>query len=302
MSSNDNKGVVLVVDDSADSLSFMNQALASAGYTVLVAMDGVQAINIVRKMPPDLILLDAIMPNKDGFETCIELKADPDLQDIPIIFLTGLSDSDDVIRGLEAGGVDFLNKPVNLDVMMARVQVHINNAQKTKSARLALEEMAQPAFASDINGNVMWMTRCAADILSKYQVGDAEFHQQLQSTLPSWLLRHPRRNDQVRLSMTALQVQVRFLGRTAPDEFLLRLVYEDEESQRAVLRREYNLTDREAEVLLWLSRGKTNQEIGQILSLSPRTVNKHLEPIFRKLNVENRTSAVALALGALVEQ
>ncbi|MEK9712750.1 MAG: response regulator transcription factor [Thalassolituus sp.] len=296
------QGIVLIADDTAESLTFMNEALAGAGYTVLVAMDGEQALNIARRMPPDLILLDALMPRMDGFETCQALKQDQELQDIPVIFLTGLSDSADVIRGLEAGGVDYLTKPVNLDEMLARVQVHISTAQKTKSVRMALEEMAQPAFAVDVHGDLLWITRCAQDLIERCNCSEAHLQTALQEALPSWLVRSPERNATLRLNVDGNDVQVRFLGRPLPGEFLLRLVVEDEGLLLESLRRELSLTEREAEVMLWISRGKTNQEIGQILSMSPRTVNKHLEPVFRKLGVENRTAAAAMALGVLGQQ
>ena len=87
------RGMILVVDDEADSLSFMNVALTAAVFTVLVAMDGDQALVIAERMQPDLILLDAMMPGKNGFQVCEMLKASPDLEPIPVIFLTGLSDS-----------------------------------------------------------------------------------------------------------------------------------------------------------------------------------------------------------------
>ena len=302
MVGHNSQGLILVADDTAESLAFMNEALASAGYTVLVAMDGAQALNIARRMPPDLIMLDAMMPNMDGFEACRALKADADLEDIPVIFLTGLSDPDDVVRGLELGGVDYLTKPVILEVMLARVQVHLSNSRKTKSARMALEEMGQPAFACNTDGALLWQTRCSLSLLDTAGLDEASLASALQTQALHWLTNQPERNDSLRLQVGDIRLQLRFLGRPAPGEFLLRLIPDDEELNRRILKESFGLTDREAEVLLWLSRGKTNQEIGQILSMSPRTVNKHLEPVFRKLGVENRTSAAAAALAALTQQ
>lgn len=96
--------VVLIVDDSAETLSMLSQALDEEGLTVLIALDGEQAINIAGKMTPDIILLDAIMPNMDGFETCRKMKQQPNLKNTPIIFMTGLSDTEHIIMGLESGG------------------------------------------------------------------------------------------------------------------------------------------------------------------------------------------------------
>jgi DNA-binding CsgD family transcriptional regulator len=92
---------------------------------------------------------------------------------------------------------------------------------------------------------------------------------------------------------------VTYIGQVGPDEQLLRLVAEQSGSDEILLRERLALTSREAEVLLWLSRGKSNRDIAEILSLSPRTINKHLEQTFEKLGVENRASATALAVRTL---
>ena len=295
-------GTILIVDDTPESLAFMNEALAGAGYTVLVAMDGEQALNIARLMTPDLILMDGVMPRMDGFETCRALKASPDSEDVPVIFLTGLSDSSDVLKGLEAGGVDYLTKPVNLDEMLARVQVHLSTAMKTKSARRALEEMGQPAFACDVNGTLLWATRVAEELLESTGADLESWQPVLSRDLPSWLTRSPERNATLRLTSEQAEVSVRYLGRPLPGEYLMRFVLNEEVAARQALQAAFDLTDRETQVLFWLSRGKTNQEIAQIIEMSPRTVNKHLEPVFRKLGVENRTAAVATALAISGQQ
>ncbi|MEC7546257.1 MAG: response regulator transcription factor [Pseudomonadota bacterium] len=295
-------GTILIVDDTPESLAFMNEALAGAGYTVLVAMDGEQALNIARLMTPDLILMDGVMPRMDGFETCRALKASPDSEDVPVIFLTGLSDSSDVLKGLEAGGVDYLTKPVNLDEMLARVQVHLSTAMKTKSARRALEEMGQPAFACDVNGTLLWATRVAEELLESTGADLESWQPVLSRDLPLWLTRSPERNATLRLTSEQAEVSVRYLGRPLPGEYLMRFVLNEEVAARQALQAAFDLTDRETQVLFWLSRGKTNQEIAQILEMSPRTVNKHLEPVFRKLGVENRTAAVATALAISGQQ
>tara|TARA_R110002050_G_scaffold241522_6_gene377915 strand:- start:911 stop:1843 length:933 start_codon:yes stop_codon:yes gene_type:complete len=298
-SGNSTRGVVLIADDTIESLGMLNETLVQAGYTVLVAMDGLQALAVAERMMPDLILMDAIMPNMDGFEACEALKKDPDLEGIPVIFMTGLSDSIDVVRGLEAGGVDYVTKPVNLDVLLARVQVHITNARKTRRAIGSLNEIGQPTFACDVHGQLLWCSSRTIEVLAKAGLSEHDFQEATSAFLASWFASAPERFQQVRIEQTSSPLLVKFLGLPAPGEYLLRLVDDDEVSLRQTLRDHFQLTVREAEVLLWLSRGKTNQEIGRILSMSPRTVNKHLETVFRKMGVENRTSAAALSLGYL---
>ena len=98
--------VILAVDDDPDARALLDRALGGAGFAVVFAQDGRSALSLLGEMTPDLILLDAVMPPPDGFETCRRIKAEPRLAPIPVIFMTGLSDSGHVIEGLNAGGVD----------------------------------------------------------------------------------------------------------------------------------------------------------------------------------------------------
>lgn len=288
----ESKGIILVADDSADALGMLNEALINEGYTIFVALDGIQALAIAGRMAPDIILMDAIMPNMDGFEACLALKENSELSDVPVIFMTGLSDPEHVVKGLEAGGVDYISKPVNLDELLARIRIHLKNSRLTRSARNALDGIGQPAFACDPHGELIWATSKTQTLLTAHPA----LSEQLPPLMKQWFARHPQKHDTLTLTGSDIRLQVRFLGRCSPGEYLLRLLDDDELTIRNALRQQFSLTDREAEVLFWISRGKTNREIGQILSMSPRTVNKHLESIYRKLNVENRTSAAAVCL------
>jgi DNA-binding response OmpR family regulator/DNA-binding CsgD family transcriptional regulator len=296
MINNKNKGVVLIADDSLDSLGMLNEVLANEGYTVLVALDGLQALAIADLMTPDIILMDAIMPNMDGFEACLALKQNSELADIPVIFMTGLSETEDVIKGLEAGGVDYINKPIKLDELLARVKVHLNNSRMTKNARVALDEVGQLTFACDLNGVITWSTKHVRQLLASRSDDLKWMELQLPLQLKAWLKHSPEKHTSLQLSGLITPLQVTFLGRPSLGEYLMRLLDDDELVARAAFKKRFELTEREAEVLFWLSRGKTNIEMGQILSMSPRTVNKHLEPIYRKLSVENRTTAVSVCL------
>ncbi len=293
------KGIVLVADDAPDSLGMLNSALTNEGYTVLVAMDGVQALSIASKMAPDIILLDAIMPNLDGFSACLQLKNNAELSDVPVIFMTGLSDSEHVVKGLESGGVDYISKPIQFDELFARIRVHLNNSRITRSARGALNEIGQLAFACNLSGEILWLTAGAKELLTSVNQDSQWMKEFLPVQINQWLSRSPKKNSFMSLRKTDQTLQVRYLGQISPGEYLLRLVEDNELQDRQTLRKEFFLTEREAEVLLWLSRGKANREIAQILSMSPRTVNKHLEQVFRKLGVENRTTAASICLQRL---
>jgi putative two-component system response regulator len=113
---------ILVVDDNADNAALMSQLLQSRGYLVRVAHHAYEAEREIRAHPPDLILLDVIMPGKSGYDLCRELKSEPATRLIPLVMITGLTDREDKIRGIEAGADDFLNKPIFPEELFARVR------------------------------------------------------------------------------------------------------------------------------------------------------------------------------------
>jgi len=131
-----NKGQILAVDDTPANLKVISETLRNAGYTVATAIDGDRALKRLQHYQPDLILLDIQMPGIDGFETCRRLKADPNTEHIPVIFITALSDTINKVKGLELGGVDYITKPFDCAELLARIQVHIN----LKKAQLQLIE------------------------------------------------------------------------------------------------------------------------------------------------------------------
>ncbi len=128
-----NKGVILIVDDTPTNLAVLFDFLSNAGFTVLIAEDGESAIARAEYSPPDLILLDIIMPGMDGFETCRRLKVSEFTKDIPIIFMTSLSDTVDKVTGLNLGAVDYVTKPLQHEEVLARLELHLRLRNLTKA-------------------------------------------------------------------------------------------------------------------------------------------------------------------------
>jgi DNA-binding NarL/FixJ family response regulator len=296
------RDIVLVVDDSPETLRLMTDALEEAGMTVLVAREGEHALSIVEKVVPDVILMDALMPGTDGFTTCRRLKQNRALAHVPIIFMTGLSDTDNIIKGLEAGGVDYITKPIVPGEMLARIRVHLANARMAHSARAALDTFGRFLLAASHTGRVLWYTPQAAKLLGRAFVSFDREDYVLPRDVQSWLHQcaagQPGTEPSIKLvaRSSAAAMRLLYIGQIGPDEYLLRLLEGEIDDDRTLLKQKLTVTEREAEVLLWIARGKSNRDIAEILDLSPRTVNKHLEQIYAKLGVENRASAAALAV------
>jgi DNA-binding NarL/FixJ family response regulator len=288
------RDIVLVVDDSPDTLSFLTEAIERSGATVLVAVAGDLALSLVDEITPDIILMDAVMPGMDGFETCRRLKARGHLAHVPVIFMTGLSETEHIVRGLEAGGVDYVTKPIAPDEILARIRVHLAGARVAQSARAALDTAGRTLFAVDGQGAILWSTPQAARLVAGIAPPDGAG---LPPQARAWLVACRAGTASGALTLTdgnGIVHTLSVIGGTG-DEILLRLARDSGEAGIERLRARLPVTGREAEVLLWLSRGKASRDIGEILGLSPRTVTKHLEGIYAKLGVENRTAASLIA-------
>lgn len=288
--------IALVIDDSPETLRLLTDALDSAGMTVMVALDGNSALRVVDRITPDIVLLDAVMPGIDGFETCRRLKQLAELADVPVIFMTGLAETEHIVRGLEAGGVDYVTKPIVIEEMLARIRVHLANARLTQSARKALDASGRFLFAANRNGDLVWATPQAQKLLAATSLGPA-----LSAVaLRDWLRAIEAGNGEGSTlpPFISEQHRLQYIARLADNEFLLRIARDAGPVTPAQFSKELGLTAREGEVLSWLSKGKSNRDIAEILGLSPRTVDKHLEQIYAKLGVENRTAAAAIAVQA----
>ncbi len=136
---NEQRQTVLVVDDTPDNLSLMTSLLKDI-YRVKIATNGNKALQIAfSKEPPDLILLDIMMPEMDGYEVCRHLKSDPQTTEIPVIFLTAKSGIEDELKGFELGAVDYITKPISPPVVLARVRTHLRLKKVTDYLKSKLE-------------------------------------------------------------------------------------------------------------------------------------------------------------------
>ncbi|CAN5365405.1 response regulator transcription factor [soil metagenome] len=310
--------VVLIVDDVPDNLSVLHDALDEAGYTVLVATNGESALQRAAHAQPDIVLLDAMMPGMDGFEVARRLKAQPETAHIPIVFMTGLTETEHVVAAFAAGGIDYVTKPIRPKEVLARITAHMHSARQAaqaRQARNALDAFGHATMAiraADLR--LVWQTPLARKLLQVYfdapagQVppallawlrtqAEAEGQGPTQGqALPGQPAREPR---PLTVALGAKQLMLSLQERTADDDWLIVMREVSDAAVVEALTQAFKLTMREAKVLYWVVKGKTNRDIGDILGSSPATVKKHLERVYVKLGVETRTAAASIAMTRL---
>ncbi|RST51886.1 response regulator transcription factor [Variovorax sp. MHTC-1] len=309
--------LVLIVDDVPDNLAVLHDALDESGYAVLVATSGEQALQRAAQARPDIVLLDAMMPGIDGFEVARRLKADAATAHIPIVFMTGLTETEHLVAALEAGGVDYVTKPIKPKEVLARMNVHLQGArtarqaaQQAGQARNALDAFGYASFTVRMpEGRLIWQTALARDLLQRYCATAAP------ATPPvvlEWLRQHLPDAQQrqveppvLTIAQGAANLSLRLHQQTGHDEdgddWLIIMREDSGTSVIEAMSLCLKLTAREAEVLYWVVKGKTNKDIGEILGASPATAKKHLERVYVKLGVETRTAAAGVAMKRIRE-
>ncbi len=302
-----NSDVVLIVDDVPDNLAVLHDALDESGYTVLVATNGESALQRAAQVLPDIILLDAMMPGMDGFEVAKRLKANVQTAHIPIVFMTGLTETEYLVAALESGGVDYVTKPIKPKEVLARMAVHLQGAREKRQARSALDAFGYASITVRVSdGHLMWQTPLARDLLMRYYGTDAPA-----TPIPvlAWLRRHvgakepqrepPRLSIELGSNRLTFRLHQQIGDSEGGGDWLIIMQEVSEQSVIEAMALSFQLTPREAEVLYWVVKGKINRDIGDIVGSSPMTVKKHLERVFAKLGVETRTAAAAMAMSRI---
>jgi len=289
--------VILVVDDAPETLRMLCDALVLEGYDVLAARDTLEALERFEVTVPDGVLLDAVMPGRDGFDLCAQIKSTPAWSHVPVLFMTGLSETDQIIRGFACGGVDYVVKPLRVPEVMARLATHVRNARVARLAREAVDVAGMGTVLLDSQGRMAWRSPQAADWLAQAFGGD----EAAQMTAAQWLGRARDDGEAHTPAGNNARLVARHMGQGGPGESMLLLTQTQADNAALQRLRNVALTPRETEVLSWLAKGKTNRDIADILGMSHRTVNKHLEHVFEKLGVETRSAAAAIA-GRLLPQ
>ncbi|QDL53286.1 response regulator transcription factor [Rhodoferax aquaticus] len=305
-----NCDVVLIVDDVPDNLSVLHDALDESGYTVLLATHGEAALQRAEQALPDIVLLDAMMPGMDGFDVARRLKASPRTAHIPIIFMTGLTETEYLVAALESGGVDYVTKPIKPKEVLARMQVHLAGARERRQARNALDAFGYASITVRVHdGKLMWQTPLARALLMRYYASEAPHTPE---AVCQWLRRNaadvaagklsgepPRLSIEQGPKRLTFRLHQHIGDSEGGGDWLIIMQEVSDESVMDAIALSFKLTPREAEVLYWVVKGKINRDIGDILGSSPMTVKKHLERVFVKLGVETRTAAAGMAMARI---
>ncbi len=295
------KPALLVVDDTPANLGLVCEALRAAGVRVLLAENGPAARAVLARLTPDLVLLDVMMPGEDGFAVCATFRANPVWRELPVIFLTAIDDPGQKVRAFAAGAVDYVTKPVHVPELVARVRVQLElvaarrtlvekNTELESEIAIRLDAEAQLATSLDRavvvlarDGTLLFATRLAHDLMAKFAATPIA-------------LSHTNR-----FATAAGALLVRRFTEPGRDDLVMFALEEEHAPPGPAALLTLGLTPRQAEVAYWVAQGKTNPEIAIILGASPRTIDKHMERIFARLGVENR-SALTFATTDLLRQ
>jgi DNA-binding response OmpR family regulator/DNA-binding CsgD family transcriptional regulator len=306
---------VLVVDDVPANADVVLNHLTAGGFRVLYAGSGARALKQLEYSVPDLILLDIKMPGLDGIDTCRLIKQRPEWRNIPVIFITGADELSQKLAAFEAGGVDFVTKPILPEEVEARVRTHLRlrelqtelelkNQALTEEIELRLDaekqleaKLDQAFVIASYEGGVHFSTRQAGILLQAF------FPSMSMKSLPEvvlgWLTSDDRQRPLIVHGAQKGDLQIDHLASSDFRNLALLRLEQRNSCWGPNALQTLGLTPREAEVLYWITEGKTNPEIATILDTTLHTVKKHNNQLFAKLGVETRMAAARLAMSVL---
>jgi len=308
---------ILVVDDQPANIGVLLDIL-SREYRLLVAEGAESCLEQLPHAKPDLLLLDVRMPGMDGFELCQALKKDPQWHSLPIIFMTAVDEPEEKTKALEMGAVDYVTKPVYVPEVLARIRTHLQilglqRELKAQNEALEIEvlmrretelqlehSLDQGIIAATEDGQVLFSTRLAETLMQRFF--DSSGHAVLPEIMfKRWKDERQQKDNQTwRHNHPESHAQLIVRIYEHPEQQNTVLFYLEEMGGKTpALLKKLGLSTRESEVLYWVAEGKTYPEVATILGSSVRTIHKHAENLFRKLNVESRAAAMRLALKAM---
>lgn len=155
VNASEDTGDILIVDDQPDNLKILQDILENEGYKITIATSGKMALQLIERNLPELVLLDIMMPKISGFDACITLKSEERTKNIPIIFISGLADTENKVKAFEIGGVDYITKPFEIREVLARVSTHLENYRLKQKLEMAIKKEKEIAeFKDEFTNNI----------------------------------------------------------------------------------------------------------------------------------------------------
>jgi len=330
----ESNATILIVDDTPAILAMLYEQLEQNHYAVMIAESGISALQRIRRMKPDLILLDVVMPTIDGFETCRRLKADPATQEIPVIFMTGLHDINETVHGFAVGGVDYIAKPLQMPEVLARIRTHLTIRQlqqqlqeqnelleqrvhertlalQTEIARRRQQEAEKQKLLDMVGKQSDQLRSLTAWVIDSQQQHGAGLSASLRLQISQTL--HIVRMHLDLIDDTVRQMEdrgKRDLIEQQVDHLQMALTHLEEElgmfatemnkptaaAQEVLGNPLIKLSAREREVMQLIINGKPNSEIAELLYVSETTVRTYRSRILQKLELDDVTALVKFAL------
>ena len=263
----EDKAVIMIIDDSPESLKLLTDILAGQGFGVRQALSGRMALDAIKQQLPDLIILDIRMPEMDGLEVCRQLKNDASTRTVPVIFISGLRESDDKVKAFEVGGMDYITKPFQEAEVLARVKLHLTLCKMKQN----LEELVQRRTIRREESNT------ALKVLLEHRQSEREkFEENVITHINSLVMPYLKRLKESSLDQqqTALTDVIESNLDEITSQFSGKLY------TRAV-----GLTRREMEVAALIKMGKTNIEIAGLLYISEHAISFHRQNLRKKLGL-----------------
>lgn len=310
------ESTILLVDDNPANLTVLFEQLLAQGFPLMVAESGESALERVSYRKPEIILLDVRMPGIDGYETCRRLKADPETADIPVIFLSALTDTDDKIEGFQAGGVDFITKPMDFGEVLLRIRTQLTLARLQRDLAASNAEMEERVAArtAEMEAEVARRTQSEAEkslLLDAVRTQSEHLHTLGKQIVAQQSQRRVDMSEELdqqvlqnisnlrdHLDALLRQEVTKEVGRHLKqmDQLLNHLL--DATQHIAAHLQEVspeerlfqanpllNLSEREREVLLLMVNRHSTEEIARLLHITPSTVRTYRYRMLQKLDV-----------------
>lgn len=298
---------ILLVDDNPQNLNVLTLLLEEVGYNVHTATNGQMALDTIQTQFFNLILIDTGLPILNGYEVVKQMTLNPQVNKTPVILLADHNEIEELSNAFEYGNLDYMTRPINTRELLTRMNVHLKSNHQENQSRNALDAFGYASIMVSINnGKILWQTPLATELLAQYFESDSIF---IASNVHDWLKREifiknslldvTQKPADLKIKNNSGQLSFQLHSQVEDDCYLIVMRESSDTSQINAILLEFKLTQREAEVLYWLAKGKTNRDIGDIIGASAATVKKHLERVFSKLGVETRTAAAAMVMNRI---